>query len=407
MNSAGHPLLSLQLQEPLVISAYPFTSRPVFLAFFLYAFALGTLFPRLGDLQILMGLSEGELGLSLVGLPLGVQLSLLVADRVVGRFSMARVMIIGLSLIAASYVAAALVGTPVLFFIVLLAGGLSVGVLEVAVNLEADRVEYGLKQRIMNRAHAFWSLGFFTTGLLGAIMAQLGVPVAIHFAGFGVVVVLLTLSGFAGFIQAPPRPSSQTAAPHFVKPTAAIMVLVCLTLSAMLAEGSAIDWSVIYMRDVFETLPLINGLALALAAFAQFISRYFADHFVERHGPRSVAKVCITVMLAGVILVAAAPVWPLALLGFACLGAGSSVIFPLAMSAAAQLDDRPAAVNVAALAQISFVVFLLAPPLLGLVAEHIGIRYAFAVCLPLTVLSLFNLHGLAAKPPVPATLKGA
>ena len=173
------------------------------------------------------------------------------------------------------------------------------------------------------------------------------------------------------------------------------MVLVCLTLSAMLAEGSAIDWSVIYMRDVFSTVPLVNGLALALTAFFQFITRYFADNFVDQYSPRRVARICLWVMLAGVILVAGAPAWPAAILGFACLGAGSSVIFPLAMSAAAQLPDRPAAVNVASLAQISFVVFLLAPPLLGVVAEYIGIRYAFAICLPFAMLSLFSLQSLS------------
>ena len=355
-----------------------------------------------GDLQLQMGLSEGELGLSLVGAPIGVQLSLLVANHVVARFSLAKVMITGLAVIMAVYVATAVAGSPALFFALLFVMGLSVGILEVAVNLEADRVEYGLKQRIMNRAHAFWSLGFFATGLLGAVMAQLGVSVLVHFAGFGLAVVVVTVLVFSGYIQAPLRPSAETATQKFVKPTAAIMVLVCLTLSAMLAEGSAIEWSVIYMRDVFATLPLVNGMALALTAFAQFLTRYFADRFVDRHGPRRVAGVCVWIMLAGVILVAAAPVWPVALLGFTCLGAGSSVIFPLAMSAAAQLEDRPAAVNVASLAQISFVVFLLSPPVLGLVAEHIGIRYAFALCLPLTILSLFSLHGLAAKPAVSA-----
>ena len=59
------------------------------MAFFLYSFALGTLFPRMGDLQLQMGLSEGELGMSLVGAPIGVQLSLLVANHVVARFSLA------------------------------------------------------------------------------------------------------------------------------------------------------------------------------------------------------------------------------------------------------------------------------------------------------------------------------
>ena len=209
---------------------------------------------------------------------------------------------------------------------------------------------------------------------------------------------MLTVLGFSGYVQAPLRPTAETATPKFVKPTAAIMVLVCLTLSAMLAEGSAIEWSVIYMRDVFATLPLVNGMALALTAFAQFLTRYFADRFVDKYGPRLVAGLCVWIMMAGAVLVATAPVWPIALLGFTCLGAGSSVIFPLAMSAAAQLQDRPAAVNVASLAQISFVVFLLSPPILGLVAEHIGSRYAFAICLPLTILSLFSLRGLAAKP---------
>ena len=390
------------LLECVAISAYLFSSRPVFLAFFLYAFALGTLFPRLGDLQLEMDLSESQLGLSLMGLPIGVQLSLLVANRIVSYYSLAQVMVFGLIMIKASFIAAAVVGSADWFFVMLLLAGLSVGALEVAVNLEADRVEFGLKQRIMNRSHAFWSLGFFATGLCGAVMAQLGFSVVFHFASFGLLVVIVAILIFSGFIQAPPRPSTDTVTPHFVRPSAAIMVLVCLTLSAMLAEGAAFDWSVIFMRDIFSTLPLVNGLALALMAFFQFITRYFADNFVNQYGPRRVTQICLWIMLVGVILVSGAPTWPVALAGFACLGAGSSVVFPLAMSAAAQLQDRPAAVNVAALAQISFVVFLLAPPLLGHVAEYIGIRYVFAICLPLVGLSLCSLHSLS---PITLTTK--
>ena len=378
--------------EPANISTYPFSSRPVFVAFFLYAFALGTLFPRLGDLQLEMGLSESELGLSLIGLPLGVQLSLLVANRIIGYLELAEIMIFGLIMIVCSYTAAALVNEPFLFFLTLLMAGLSVGPLEVAVNLEADRVEYGLEQRIINRSHAFWSLGFFATGLSGALMAQLGVPVVFHFAGFGLIIVALTIVSFSGFTQAPPRPSANTGTPMFVRPSAAIMVLVGLTLSPMLAEGSAIDWSVIYMRDIFATVPLVNGLALALTAFFQFITRYFADGFVDKYGPRRIVTYCLWLILVGSLMIIFSPFWALSLLGFSCLGAGSSVVFPLAMSAAAQLKDRPASVNIAALAQVSFCLFLAAPPLLGLVAEEAGIRYAFAICLPLILLAFFTLR---------------
>jgi MFS family permease len=95
-----------------------------------------------------------------------------------------------------------------------------------------------------------------------------------------------------------------------------------------------------------------------------------------------------------VLLVFFAPHPLVAYVGFALMGAGTSVVFPLAMSAAAQRHDRPAAINVAALSQLAFTAFLLAPPLLGMVAEAWGIRWAFGVCLPLVVLSLWATKAL-------------
>jgi MFS family permease len=87
----------------------------------------------------------------------------------------------------------------------------------------------------------------------------------------------------------------------------------------------------------------------------------------------------------------------LALTGFALLGVGSSAIFPLAMSAAAQVTDRPAAVSVAALAQTSFLAFLLGPPLLGWVATSFGIRWSFGVALPLVLLGWWAAQALAPR----------
>jgi MFS family permease len=368
---------------------------PVFIGFFIYSFGLGTLFPRIGDIQLSMGLGEGALGLALVGLPVGLQISLLIADRVLRRYSVRLVMIVGMAMIAMSYVGAAFASTPVEFFFSLLFGGLAVGAIEVVLNLEADRVENKLGYRIMNRAHAFWSLGFFGTGILGAVVSQLNIPVQIHFICFGIIAVLVTAIIFIKYQPAPQRSSLSEDKPMFVRPTHAVMMLVYLTLPAMLAEGSAIDWSVIYMRDVFDTPPIINGLALALTAFCQFLARYFADGYVDKYGPRKIVTNCLWLLLIGSLIIIFSPYWVLSLLGFAFLGIGSSVIFPLSMSAAAQLKDRSAAVNIAALAQVSFFVFLAAPPLLGLVAEQAGIRHAFSICLPLVLLAFYNLKGLA------------
>jgi MFS family permease len=177
--------------------------------------------------------------------------------------------------------------------------------------------------------------------------------------------------------------------PRFATPSAAILVLVLVTLPAMVLEGAGFDWSAIYMRDVFGSSAFLGGVAVATGAAAQALTRYFADGFVERHSPVVVARILLTVLALGCALVSFSGLPWLSLLGFALMGVGSSAIFPLAMSAAAQRSDRPSTVNVAALAQTAFVSFLLAPPLLGLVAQQFGIRWSFGVSLPLVLVSLW------------------
>ena len=73
---------------------------------------------------------------------------------------------------------------------------------------------------------------------------------------------------------------------------------------------------------------------------------------------------------------------------------GTSAIFPLAMSAAARRTDRSSALNIAALAQFSFMMFMIGPPLLGFVAHGFGIRMAFGLSLPLILISLITAGAL-------------
>src|SRR5690606_8543890 len=105
-------------------------------------------------------------------------------------------------------------------------------------------------------------------------------------------------------------------------------------------------------------------------------------------GPRAVAATMLAIAALGSLLIGIAPHPYLALLGFAMIGLGCSGVYPLAVSAAPQRTDRPASVNVAALAQVSFVVFFLGPPLLGFVAEYWGIRLPYLVVLPVILAGL-------------------
>jgi len=296
------------------------------------------------------------------------------------------------------YAVAWLASGAVIFFALLVPAGLCIGALEIVVNLEADRVEHRSGRRIMNRAHAFWSAGFFVAGIIGAVLSQAGISPQWHL-GLMMPLVWLGLALLLGrFDAAPHRTTAHGAAPtRFARPTWGVMVLVVVTLSAMVLEGAGADWSAIYMRDVFGAVPFVAGLAVAIGAFTQGTTRFFADRFVERHQPVAVARVLLGVLAAGTLVVFLAPSSGLALVGFALMGVGTSAIFPLAMSAAAQRTDRAAATNVAALAQFSFVAFLLGPPLLGYVAQAFGIRWSFGVALPLVALSFVAASALRSR----------
>ena len=372
-------------------------NEAVFVSFFLYAFSLGTLFPRLGDLQTQMGIDKATLGFALIGLPFGVQVTLLFADRIVRKVNFRMILIIGLPLLSISQCLSALMQSPYLFAGILIIGGASIAVVEVAVNLEADRIEASFGRRIMNRSHAYWSFGFFGAGIIGAGFSQLGISPFLHFIATTFVITIVTALLFIKYVAAKPRRESPPQKKLFVWPSKSIFFLVVFSLSAMLVEGASIDWSVIFMRDIFNTVPLISGLSLALAAIAQGIVRYFADQFVDQYGPEKVSFYSLNSMVLGVALVVFSPNPFTALLGFLLLGGGSAVIFPLAMSAAARDSEKTPEENVASLAQFVFVVFLLAPPILGFIGEYFGLRWSFALCFPFLIASMLSISALKTK----------
>ena len=385
---------------------YNSPKNAVFFGFFIYAVGLGTLFPRIADLQSQMEIDKATLGLALVGLPAGVQVTLLFADRLVRRIPFKVLLGFGVPVIGISQCLAAFSGGPLGFFFSLAFGGAAVALIEVAVNLEADRVEAKIEQRIMNRSHAFWSFGFFGASIFGAGVAQLGMSPLIHFTIIMVFMTVITNHVFSNYVPAEPRRKTiPKKGSTLVWPSKAIFMLVLFTLSAMLVEGSAIDWSIIYMRDEFNAMPLIGGLSLACAALSQALVRYYADPLVDRYGPRSVALTSVIAMSIGVFFVVFAVFPTMALVGFLLMGGGSAVIFPLAMSAAAGRSDRTPEENVAALAQFAFATFLIAPPLLGIIAEGFGLRIAFAISLPLIALSYFQLKVLEKTPADPPHMK--
>ena len=370
----------------------------VFGAFFIYAFGMGGIFPRLAEIQAALAVPQGVFGLALIGTATGTLISLTFAAPLIERTGH-RLVLLLIPLVTVLYAVASFATGPVELFLLLLPTGLVIGCIEIIVNLEADRVEHQVGRRIMNRAHAFWSAGFFAAGFVGAGLAQLGLSPQLDLI-LMVPVVLIGVALILGRFEPAPHRATASAAPPplFARPTWAILVLVLVTLAAMILEGAGADWAAIYMRDEFAAAPFVVGFGAAAGAMMQGVTRFFADGFVERYSPVVVARTLLCVLGFGAFIVLVAPTTVIALVGLGLLGVGTSVIFPLAMSAAAQRSDRAAAINVAALAQLSFVAFLLGPPLLGFIAQHFGVRWSFGIGLPLVVISLACAGALGHRP---------
>ena len=371
----------------------------VFVGFFIYAFSLGAMFPRLDDIQTSLEIDKAELGLLLLCIPLGLQVTLLFADRLVRGISLKNIVCLGIPSICFTQFAAVAVNQIALFAFFLIICGAFVAVVEVAINLEADRVEHALGSRIMNRSHAFWSIGFFSAAVVGALFSQFKVMLEIHFLLVCGIAFLISKIIFADYNVASPRHTNVTKIKKFSLPTGPIFVMVLFTMSAMLVEGASIDWSVIFMREIHSASPFISGFSLAMAAFSQAWVRFFGDNLLNKFGPILISVASLFFMFLGIFLVVLSNSSTLAILGFLFMGAGSAVIFPMAISIAASRSDRPAETNVASLTQFAFGMFLLGPPILGFIGEAYSLRWSFSLCIPLLILSCLMLLIMIKKEP--------
>ncbi len=362
---------------------------------FAFAITMGGMLTRLPDLQVKFGLTEGQLGLMLITMSLGVLCGITFLGRFVDRFGARTgsfITIFGASVLYAlvPWMPSALWAAPVLF-----CAGLLAGALEILINVEADRHEALLGRRIMSRVHGMWSFGFFVTALVAAGLRQAEVSVALHLA---IALVVVVASGFIVLSKvenAPARQEDHQGEAHaFAFPTIGLLPLCLLGAAPLFVEGAGVDWSAIYMRDVFSVEPFIGGLSVTLFSLAIAIGRLTMDRVVDRFGPQGVGRTLLLVAMSGVVLVAAASHPLIALLGFMLAGLGCSSVYPLAISAAARRTDRPSAVNVAALSQMTFVVFFAGPPLLGFLAEHFGIRTSYWVVVPVLAAALLMTSAL-------------
>lgn len=353
-----------------------------------------TLFTRVPDIQLWAGLSEGQLGVVLMGGPVGAMVTFALATRLIERFGTRAIIIGSYPIMALTAPLLTVSPSPVVLFAILFVFGAMNSAGNIAINVEADRFEARSGSRIMNRCHGMWSIVFFLASLVGGVVRGAGVPAATHLWVMVPAFCIASLAIALPLKSYPPRASGGGTPNRFALPTLAVLALVAFGLGAELLEGASRVWSTIYIRDEFDVPALVESSALPALILSMAVARLLADGIIDRYGPRKVASCALFTAIIGLGIVVFANDAYVAVAGFGIAGLGASVIYPLMVSAAAQLGDRPASENVAALTLVVQLVLLISPAIVGAVAESMGVRAAFGLLVPLLCVGLMMSRNL-------------
>jgi MFS family permease len=370
-------------------------ARLIMAVFVVHAFGLTNLWPRIPDLQAKLGVGPGELSIAMLGLPAATVLAVPFAGSLVSRFGPRSIMTVALPLTTLSIALPGWAFDVVTLFLALFVIGLTYPVVDIAMNVEADRIERTGGRRIMSTCHGCWSIGAVAGGLAATGFLKAGIPTSWHLVIVALALLPLALAIPRLLPEVARSPSTGRIA--FTLPSRSILPLCFFLFGALMVEVAARNWGAVFVTEVIRAEPVYAGLVYSAFAFAMATGRFIGDRVVDRFGPVTVARASAILAFAGLglVVLAASPIQ--VIIGFAMAGIGVATAFPLSATAAAGRGDLPPAVNVAALQVVGVGAFLLTPPLIGGVAELSGLRVGIAVVLPMIVVSFVLARELTRK----------
>ncbi|MFI0722052.1 MFS transporter [Streptomyces sp. NPDC021224] len=376
--------------------------------FLLNGLTLSTSIARQASLKSERHLSDGQVGV--LGLLFAV--AAIVAMQFVGPL-VARVG-------SRPVLRVSLVVMPLLLALVGLSGGFGAlaaantalgavhGTTDAAMNAHAAAVEQRTGRRILSGCHAAWSVSAVVASLATAGLSRAGVSLTAHFVGAAAVLAAAGL--VLGRLLLPAaadraRPGGDVARPDAGRAgrwSAAFVVLGLTGTALMVCEGAALGWGPIFLHDARGVPVGLAATAVTAYAAGQTAVRVVGDRLATRYGAAPVFRTGGLVAVAGlgVAVLTAEPVTAVA--GFAVMGAGMSVLLPLAFSAVGRTEGVSAATAVSRFTTFTYAGVLLGPAAVGWAAELGGLTRTLAALLPV-LLAVALLTRLPEPRPVPGT----
>lgn len=358
---------------------------------------------RIPAVQAHLGLSAGGLGLALWGGALGAVSGLPLASWLIARFGSQRITRISSLAFCAALPIPALADNPLLLFLGLALTAGSSAVMDVAMNTQAVAVEERYHRPIMSAFHGLFSVGGMVGAAIGGLIAQLGIDALPHLLGVALVLAVVVI--FATRWLLPVAVDRTSHGPAFARPSRALLGLGVIAFCAVLGEGVMADWSAVYLSHTLNTSAGLAAAGYAVFSLAMAVGRLTGDRLNQRLGPVALVRGggLLAAFGLGLALLVAQPV--AALLGFACVGAGLSTIFPITISAAGRTLNLAPGTAVAAIATTAYAGFLVGPPLIGFTADQLTLRLALTfIVLTSAAIALFaSAVGRAGRSPLPTS----
>ena len=367
--------------------------------FFIQPVVFGVWLALIPEVQSGLNLDKSQLALGLMGTPAGMLMTLPFAGKMANTFGIRKILYIGFPVYFFSITLIGQAGGLYSLLLVLFLVGVCWSLLTLALNVHASRVEKHTRRVIMNRCHGFWSLGIMAGSFLGSVLESESTVwlILIICASASFPLALLLCLGLPSYENVN---SAEMSPALVITQFPAILIGICFfTFGISMTEGAMANWASVYVKEMLG--PEAQGTGYGFGLFAAFVAfgRFFGDSLKIKLGTIKVARIFVNISILGLIfLVIANDLW-LALAGFALIGLGVSVGFPLAVTAAASIDDKREASYVAFLSLIALIGFLVGPPIIGFLANTTNIKTGLTMLFPGLLLSLFLSSKLRSSKP--------
>jgi Major Facilitator Superfamily len=294
---------------------------------------------------------------------------MLAAGRLADVFG-ARLVPIGLVLFGAAATLPGLATSFLQLALLMLAVGVTTGLLDIAINAHASRLEAVHRVRVMDGLHAAFSVGVLVGGIGTGLLRRAGGHPSWILGSVGVIVAL---TAFANRDSSLPAAAAPQRAP-IARPLLVVGLVLAL---AFIVESGLEGWSALFLERVLDSSPAVSGLGPGLFAGAMAMGRVLAQK-VERSSVPGRMLFAGLAAASGLVLVATAQHPIVALCGLVVAGGGLALSAPTLFGLAGRLGGeggRGAALSTVAI--LGYLGFLAGPALIGAVSGASSLRGGF------------------------------